>query len=79
MCHKRILSGLQSDIKMIHLIILAAVIKGYKWSPHQQDPHMRFSLLARTTFCLHDVMMQCHAWISHENLPVLLKLENIIS
>ncbi len=50
---------------MIHWIILAAVRKGYN------PPHM-LSLLARQLLYVYrrDVMMQCHARISHENLPI---------
>ncbi len=30
------------DYEMIHLIIIAAVRKGYKWAAiHLQDPHVR--------------------------------------
>ncbi len=56
---------------MIHLIILAAVRKGYK----------RSRILTCDSLLpvyRRDVMTQCHARISHENLPVPLKLENII-
>ncbi len=57
-------------IKMIHLIILAAARKVYKQSATCD------SLLARTTSYVYrrDVMTQCHAWISHENLHVPLKI-----
>ncbi len=74
--HKHIiLSGLQSAIKMIYFIILAAVRKGYKRST-TCSICMCVSLLARTTsLCL-------QTWrnvrISRKNLPVQLKLENII-
>ncbi len=57
---------------MIHLIILAAVRKGYKWAATCRILTWELHVYRR------DVMTQQHAQISHENLPVPLKLENII-
>ncbi len=46
---------------------------------HLQDPHMRWPS-SRDNFFVYrrDVMTQCHDRISRENLPIPLKLENII-
>ncbi len=64
-----ILSGLQSAIKLIHLIIINDL----------QDPYMRYSQVAGTTLCLQTWCNDAgHARISREILPVPLKLENII-
>ncbi len=83
MFHKHIiLSGLQSAIKIIfwHLIILAAVRKGYKRSSTWRILKCDIAYTSRENFFVYrrDVMTQCHARISRENLPVPLKLENII-
>ncbi len=58
-----ILSGLQSSIKMIHLIMLAAVRKGYKWSAT-----CRMSVLCRVscvpTSCVHIWFVSCPCFMS---------------
>ncbi len=73
--HKN-LSGLQSAIKMIHLIVLAAVRKVCKrsaicmiltWDIVYQPGQLLYVYRQ-------DVMMQCHAQISRKNLPITLKL-----
>ncbi len=63
---------------MLHLIILATVRKGYKRTAACKILKWDGLLAGKNYVYRREVMTQCHARISHENLPVPLKLENII-
>ncbi len=63
---------------MIHLIILAAVRKAINEPPPASSHERAYKPGQLLYVYRRDVMTRQHARISHENLPVPLKLENII-